>query len=249
MTLGGPIISEDFAIKVHRDATVLCGEITGYFYREKIRINEAIFVPMIIFARIVRLRDATLILTKAGHPTEAGIIVLSQFEAKLDLARAAREVKWASRWVEHRNPRQSVTQNVTDAIRAVFADQDSADEQSIFRHLSALKHGNPASSELGFQVRRTNGTIMVSTGEIEDASTEAASAMIGGYATCQLAWAAQELNATICRYAKCEPATILAVRDNWAKLSGFRKEFASFLASLVEDRAGHLDLASMKRRT
>jgi hypothetical protein len=58
---------------------------------------------ILIFARIIRLRDATLILTKARHPTEAGIIVLSQFEAKLDLAHAATDVKWATRWVEHQN--------------------------------------------------------------------------------------------------------------------------------------------------
>jgi hypothetical protein len=141
-----------------------------------------------------------------------------------------------------------VTQNVTNAINTVFTDeQDRAVEQSIFRHLSVLKHGNPASSELGFQVRRTNGTILVSTGEIEDAVTEEASAMIGGYATCQLAWATQVLNVTICRYAKCELATMQAVHDNWQKLAGFQKEFASFLASLVGDRTGHLNLASMKR--
>ena len=88
---------------------------------------------------------------------------------------------------------------------------------------------------------------MVSTGEMEDAVTEAASAIIGGYATLQLAWAAQVLNTTIRRYAKCDPATMQAVYDNWQKLAGFEKGFASFLASLVEDRAGHLDLASSER--
>jgi hypothetical protein len=188
MTPDNPATDEDLAAKVHHDATALCGEIIGYFHREKVQINEAIFVPITIFARIIRLRDAAFILTQAGHPTEAGIIVLSQFEAKLDLAHAVTDVKWATRWVEHQNTRQSVTQSVTGAICAVFADeQDRAVEQSIFRYLSALKHGNPASSELGSQARRTKRTITVSTGEVEDAMTEGAGAMISGYATCQLA--------------------------------------------------------------
>jgi hypothetical protein len=75
---------EGFANKVHRDATDFCGEITGYFFREKVTINEAIFVPLTIFSRVIRLRDAVMILTAAGHPTEAAILLLSQFEAKLD---------------------------------------------------------------------------------------------------------------------------------------------------------------------
>jgi hypothetical protein len=112
----------EFAAKVQRDATNLCGEIGDFFVREKIVMNEIIFVPMIIYARIIRLRDAALTLTRARFPAEAGILVLSQFEAKLDLAQAARDVKWAARWVEHRNTHRSVT-NIKSAIGATFDDK------------------------------------------------------------------------------------------------------------------------------
>ena len=244
-----PPFDKAFTDKVHRDATALCEEITGYFYNQKIQINEIIFVPMIIFARIIRLRDAALTLTSGGFPTEAGILVLSQFEAKLDLVQAARDVQWAASWLGHRNTKQSVTKNMTDAICRVFSEeQEQSVERSIFRYLSAIKHGNPASSELGFQVRRIQTSIVVSTGELADATTRATSAMIGDYATYQLAWAAQGLNVTTGRYARCSPTTTQAVQENRQRISEFAKLFNLFLASWVEGRAGHLDIASRHKR-
>ena len=243
-----PPSDDAFAAKVHADATALCGEIMGFFQGRQMDINEIIFVPMIIFARIIRLRDAALTLTKARFPTEAGIIVLSQFEAKLDLVQAARDVKWAARWVGHQNTLHSLT-NIKTAIDMTFGDEkERAAERSTFRHLSALKHGNPASSELGFQVRRTERVITLSTGEVEDAMTDAASAMMAGYATYQLAWAAQALQVTTGQYAICDPAVERAVRANWQDVSGFGKDFALFLASLVEGRAGHVDIAAGRQR-
>jgi hypothetical protein len=173
-------------------------------------------VPLILFSRIIRLRDAALTLTQAGFPTEAGIIVLSQFEAKLELVQAARNPKWATRWVEHQDTRQSATRKITRAIDAIFEDEEERIvEQSIFRHLSAMKHGNPASSELGFQVRRAKGTITISTGDMDDAVTGVANTMIGGYATCQLAWASQILGATTGQYVVCTQFTRQAVYENW----------------------------------
>jgi hypothetical protein len=242
-------LDDNFEAKVHRDATALCGEIVGYFHGEKPHVNENIFVPLILFSRVIRLRDAALTLTRAGFPTEAGIIVLSQFEAKLDLVQAATDPKWATRWVEHQDTRQSATPKIARAIEAIFEDEDERMvEQSIFRHLSAMKHGNPASSELGFQVRKAKGTIAISTGDMDDAVTGVANTMIGGYATCQLAWASQILGATTGQYAICMQSTRQAVYENWRKVSGFGKVFAQFLASLIEGRAGHLDLASARRR-
>lgn len=237
-----------FAKKVHSDATALCGEIVGFFHQEQIQINEIIFVPMIIFARIIRLRDAALTLTEAKFPTEAGILLLSQFEAKLDLAQAAQDVKWAARWLEHQNTRFSVT-NVSQAVGSIFGDEQEREiEQSVFRYLSALKHGNPASSELGFQVRRSGAVLSLSTGEVEDAMTEVACAMMAGYATSQLAWAAQALQATMGQYAICTQAAKNAVWENWQQADGFGSEFALFLATLVDGRAGHVDIAAGKLR-
>jgi hypothetical protein len=179
MASDGLPFDDQLAARFHRDATALCGEISGYFHTKKLAINEIIFVPLIIFARIIRLRDAALMLTQGGFPTEAGIIVLSQFEAKLDLFQAATDVKWAAQWVEHRNTRKSLTQNITAAIDTIFKDEVEREaEKSIFRHLSAMKHGNPVSSELGFQVRRDQGTITISTGEVDDVTTDTANAMI-----------------------------------------------------------------------
>jgi len=248
MTLIDLSAIEDFDWRVHRDATELISEITGYFHREQTTLSEFYFVPTIIMSRIFRLRDAALILTKAHHPAEAAIILLSQLEAKLDLAQAARDVKWATRWVEHKNTRHSITPKVNEAIAYVFDEKvDRMVEQSIYRYLSALKHGNPATSELGYQVRRTDRTISISTGEIEDEVTQFASTMMGRYATYQLAWAAQAINVTIRPYAQCKPASVKAVQDNWLKVKDYGPVFAAFLSTLVEDRDGHLDMATTKQ--
>ena len=56
------------------------------------------------------------------------------------------------------------------------------------------------------------------------------------------------LSVTTGCYAECDPAAKQAVRENWQKMSGFGKDIALFLASMVEGRAGHLDIASGKRR-
>ncbi len=112
-----------------------------------------------------------------------------------------------------------------------------------FRCRSALKHGNPATSELGFQARRDLAAISISTGELNDAMTATANVMISRYSSCQLAWAAQVLAATTARYAVCEPAVLKAVNENWRSLPGLETAFAQFLEFFIEDRAGHLDMA------
>ncbi|ACK51111.1 hypothetical protein Msil_2173 [Methylocella silvestris BL2] len=243
------LFDDQLAARFHCDATALCGEITGYFHRKQTEINEIIFVPLIIFARIVRLRDAALMLTQGGFPTEAGIIVLSQFEAKLDLAQSATDVTWAARWLEHQDTRHSLTAKITDAINKVFEDEaDRSLEQSIFRHLSAMKHGNPVSSELGFQVRKDKGTITISTGEMDDATTATANTMISRYASYQLVWAARVLEATTARYAICTPATLQAIQEDWQSVSGYGTTFARFLESSFARWAGHLNFASGNQR-
>jgi hypothetical protein len=249
MVLTNAIFNDQLAIKIHRDATVLNSEIVEHFQREKLQINELIFVPLIIFARIIRLRDAARVLTQDGFPTEAGIIVLSQFEAKLDLIQAATDIKWAAGWIEHRNTRYSVTQNVTRAISQIFDDEDERKvEKSIFSLLSAMKHGNPLSSELGFQVRMDKGKITICTGALDDDMTGVANAMIWGYANYQLAWGAQILAATTGKYAALSLEVRKAVLENWRSVSGFGNTFDQFLRSLISDRDGHLDMASAKRQ-
>ena len=71
-----------------------------------------------------------------------------------------------------------------------------------------MKHGDPASSELGFQVRERQGTITVSTGDLDDTTTQEASDMVGAYATFQLARSAQILSVhgPICRLRRHDKA-------------------------------------------
>ena len=240
-----PNLSEsEFAKKIHNDATALWGEIFAYFFSKQQKISEALFVPMIIFSRLVSQRDAIILLTNAKFPNETGIIGLSQFESKLDLAYASVDVAWATRWMEHKSVRKSVTVNVTNAIREIFLEErEISIEQSIFRNLSALKHGNPLGSELAFPIRRSNDSFSVSSGQIDDELTRRACAWIGGYATCQLAWSAQIINTHLSRYADCREETKSAVLNNWLKCAPYEENFASFLISNVETRNGHLDLS------
>ena len=235
------------ARKIRNDATALHADVVGYFQSAKLQINELIIVPLIIFSRILRLHEAALTLIDARFPNEAGIIVLSQFEACLDIVQAADDIKWAARWLEHKNTRDSATPNVTKTIEKLFKDDhDREIEISIFRNLSAMKHGNPASSELGFQVRERQGTITVSTGDLDDATTQEASDMVGAYATFQLARSAQILSVLTAHYAACEGMTKQEVHSNWQKIAPFGPIFARWIASFVEGRSGHLDIARLK---
>jgi hypothetical protein len=86
---------------VRAGAHDLLSRIVQYFYETKAPLNEIIFVPVAIMGRILGSYDSINLLLENGNPVDAAIIVLTQFEMRLDLAWAAHDVKNATRWVDH----------------------------------------------------------------------------------------------------------------------------------------------------
>src|SRR5438105_3332372 len=113
----------DLAKKVVKDGMELLNAIARYFIYQGGNIGEIIIVPLIISARIFRLHEAALQLVESKFPIEAGILALSQFEAKLDLGQAVDDVKWCAQWLEHQNSKRSITTNITDTVTKLYPTQ------------------------------------------------------------------------------------------------------------------------------
>ena len=221
--------------------------IMEYFVREQTKINEIIIVPYTIMARIVRTNDAIQLLLKEGHPSEAAVLVLTEFELRLDLAYVAHDVKHAAAWLDHENTKWSLI-TVGDKINTLFSDEaERAKLGKIFRFLSGIKHGNPVFSELGFPARIEGRTVQVSTGEISDDFSKDFTAMISAYSTYQLAWSSQVIAVYTGKYAKIDIALRRKVRDLARKLHPVEQMLSDFLTAAISGRSGHLGMKKWKR--
>lgn len=75
--------------------------------------------------------------------------MLTQFELRFDLLYVASDIKQATAWVEHDNPK-AVNENMKSKLQRMFKPRDVERFYEIYRYLSGIKHGNPVYSELGF---------------------------------------------------------------------------------------------------
>ena len=233
---------------IRGSAHELMGKINDYFYRDKKHVNEIIFVPMMIMSRIIRTHDAIDLLLKNGHPSEATVLALTQFELRLDLAYTASDVKHAAGWLDHEDRKWSLM-SVKDKIETLFSeDAERAKLYYIFQFLSGIKHANPVYSELGFPARVKSGTMFVSTGEIDDGFSEEFSNMIFAYSAYQLAWSAQVLNVCTAQYAVVDKALRVKVRDLCAKLHPSEEELSDFVKDVVSRRKSAFGLKVWKRK-
>jgi hypothetical protein len=221
--------------------------IMEYFCSEQREINEIITVPLTIIARIVRTNDAIQLLLKEGHPSEAAVLALTEFELRLDLAYVAHDVKHAAAWLDHENTRWSLI-TVGDKLTTLFDDKvERAKLEKIFRFLSGIKHGNPVFSELGFPARIEGRTVQVSTGEISDKFSKEFTNLIFAYSTYQLAWSSQVINVYTGQYAKIDVALRLKVRDLARKLHPVEQTLSDFLTAVIDGRSGHFGMKRWKR--
>ena len=129
------VVNEDVSNEAHEAALKLILGIGSYFAEGDRTINEIIFVPMAIMARIVRVHEATVTLLKEGYVSEGAILTLAAFELRVDLLDVASDIKRATAWVEHSDPKQK-SAKMKPTLDRLFGKAPADRMYEIFRTLS-----------------------------------------------------------------------------------------------------------------
>lgn len=231
-------------------ATELTNQIVAYFHTEQTVISEIIFVPLLLTARIFRTYDAIQLLLDNDFVSEASVLVLTQFELRLDLAYTAHDASHAKQWAEHENIGWSVAQKMEKKINYLFSEKDDRERLSdIFKYLSGVKHGNPAYSGLGFPARGQVDGLVISTGGIEDAFSEEFSQQLASYSKYQLAWSSQTLSVCTGQYAIVDIELRKAIHNFYMTLKPTEQVFRQYLAKLVTQTQGPFGLKRWRKKT
>lgn len=143
------------------------------------RVDTGSYVPMLLFATVLRSVDAGRVLLEHGFSSEAGVVTLSLFESKLDLLYVGTDAQRGDQWLNHTDPVHQPW-NVSDKIDAIYGSGtlERLRQKAIFQALSAVKHRNPISGPAGFPERRADDLWEVNTGGFDDDIDEAVSLAI-----------------------------------------------------------------------
>lgn len=240
-----PRVSEAKAKEVYDAAVNLLGQVATY-YAGGGTINEIIFGPLAIMTRIIRTYDAIVVLLDNQHAQEAAVLALTQFELRFDLLYVASDIKRATQWVEHDNPKglnRSMKAKLDALVRPIQAER----LYETFVYLSGIKHGNPLYSELGFPGRGRGAQLMFSTGPITDRFAKAFTRTLFAYAVYQLIWSAQVVNKLVVKYTSIEKEHRQRVQGLYLELRPLETEFRRFLKARVIKRKTFFGIAARKR--
>jgi hypothetical protein len=231
------------------DATLqLILGVNDYFFKQKLTVNEIIFVPISILSRILRTHDAIALLLKNAYYSEAAVLVLAQFELRFDLLYVSSDIKHATAWVEHENPKTLNARMKAKLEKFSNADQ-AARLYETFGYLSGIKHGNPLYSELAFPGRNRAGRFIISTGPIEDRFAKVFSDVLFAYSIYQVAWSAEVFSKLISKYAVMDHERRVRVHDNYMRLRHLETYFRRFLKEKVTERKSFFGIKSMMAST
>jgi hypothetical protein len=173
--------------KAAYDATLqLMLGVTEYFFKQKTIINEIIFVSISILSRILRTHDAIALLLNNEHYSEAAVLALTQFELRFDLLYVSSDIKHATAWVAHENPK-ALNVGMKKKLEKLFKPAEAARLYETFGYLSGIKHGNPLYSELAFPGRSRARGFVIATGPIDDRFAKAFSDALFAYSIYQQA--------------------------------------------------------------
>src|ERR1700746_1764700 len=101
-----------------------------YFAQERTLLNEIIFAPLIIFSRIVRTHDAIEALVSDEFYTEAAVLLLTQFELRLDVAYTASGIEHATKWLSHEDKKWPVM-SIPKKIQTLFPGESDEDDKRL----------------------------------------------------------------------------------------------------------------------
>lgn len=226
----------------------LIRQMCDYFIREQISLSEIVLAPMIIFSRIVRTYDAIKALISDEFYTEAAVLVLTQFELRLDIAYTASEIEHATKWLSHEDRKWQVM-SIKKKIATLFDDEAERSKlNEIAEHLHGIKRGNPIYSELGFPVRQDGRRVMITTGEITDGFSKDFGSFVSVYSSYQLGWSSQVLNVCTAKYTKIDLSIRQQVGDLVRTLHPIEEEFRVFLNGIMGRGKGAFGLKPFRRK-
>ncbi len=240
------VVDEGTSNEVHSASLKLMLGIGSYFAAGDKAINEIIFVPMTIMARIVRLHEAVVTLLREDYVSEAAILSLTVFELRIDLLDSSSDINRATAWIEHDNPTRK-REGIKPSLERLFSNARANRMYEIFRTLSGIKHGNPLFSDLGFPVTKSRNRMSVTTGAIENRSTKAFSRAVFAYSTYQLIWSAQVLNKLVAKYTVINRPTRQNVHDLYMSLRKVETEFYQHCRRKVATKETFFDLKKKHR--
>ncbi len=240
-------VSEADSKAVYDGALQLMMSITDYFFKEKSTINEIIFVPISIMSRILRTHDAIALLLKNEHYSEAAVLILTQFELRFDLLYVSSDIKHATAWVAHENPK-ALNAGMKAKLEKLFKPPEVARLYETFGYLSGIKHGNPLYSELAFPGRSRAGRFVISTGPIDDRFAKTFSDVLFAYSTYQVAWSAQVLSKLISKYVVIDHERRVRVHGNYMGLKHLESDLRRFLKRKISTRKTFFGIKSMMNR-
>jgi hypothetical protein len=225
----------------------LVRQMCEFFARERTVLSEIVLAPMIIFSRIVRTHDAIQLLVNEEFYTEAAVLILTQFELRLDIAYTASEIKRATKWLSHEDKKWQVI-SISNKIKTLFTDEGERTKlNEIAGHLHGIKHGNPIYSELGFPVRRDGRKLTTSTGEITDGFSKEFGKIVSAYAVYQLGWSSHVLNVCTAKYARIDLNVRQHVGEFARALHSVEEEFRLFLDGVVTRGNGAFGMKRFKQ--
>lgn len=239
-------LSDIFA-EVRQKAHDLVATTLLYFYDNRKGINELIFVPAAIFSRIIDTHDSVGSLLKAGQVIDASIIMLAQFELRVQLAWTAQDIKNASQWVAHSDT-WSTPRKTINTIKELYP--NGSDERAhllnIFTHLSGIKHGNPVMSELVFFGRSNPDGLSLATGPVEDEFSERFAHLLAEFSVYQLAWCSQVMNLYVTKYAGVDYTLRERLRQIGLQFAAAEAGVSLFMEEVTKMRRGFLGIRASR---
>ena len=231
-------------INAIRDAyTRVIRQIDGYLRREKTTICEIISNPFIISKQIFRTYDAIDLLIREAFISEARLLVLIQFELRVDLAYSVYDSYNATRWPEHENLEWNVAQTMEKKINTIFSQRDDRSRIiDIFNYLSSIKHCNSISAGMDFPARGCVHGLLIPTGGLEDDSSNEFARQLARYAMYLLAWSFQTLSFCAGQYAIVDWGLRSATYELFSTLQANEEEFRQYLAHSARQNHGPFGL-------
>lgn len=149
-------------------------------------VHELWLVHSVIGARLIHRHSGILQLLESRYPSVAAIVLLTQFELRLDILYIGTDTSRATEWVEHTN-QKTQPWPVKTKIKNIFPVQSDVDLYlTLYRWLSGIKHGNPAWSNSAFSVRAAGDSRRIATDEFDDDQSKAMACLLYAFSSWQV---------------------------------------------------------------